>query len=122
MVVRRATGEDIETMAEIIAVVAEEGSLGAEPPVDLQRWADRFREMLTAAAGNAVWVLERVLATCSCTGLVDRTMFLDILGQVSERSGRPIRILEQRGQGSDHPVSASCLETEYLKCLVARVS
>jgi 23S rRNA (cytosine1962-C5)-methyltransferase len=62
-----------------------------------------------------------VLVTCSCSGLVDRAMFLDILGQVAELSGRPIQILEQRGQAADHPVSASCLETEYLKCVIARV-
>jgi 23S rRNA (cytosine1962-C5)-methyltransferase len=73
---------------------------------------------------SAVDVLEPggLLVTCSCSGLVDRTLFLDILGQVAELSGRPIRILEQRGQASDHPVSASCLETEYLKCVIARVS
>ena len=72
----------------------------------------------------AIDVLEPggVLVTCSCSGLVDRSMFLDILGQVAELSNRPIRILEQRGQAPDHPVSASCLETEYLKCLIARVS
>ncbi len=72
----------------------------------------------------AVDVLEPggVLVTCSCSGLVDRTLFLDILGQVAELSGRPILVLEQRGQAADHPVSASCLETEYLKCVIARVS
>ncbi len=71
----------------------------------------------------AIDVLEPggILVTCSCSGLVDRTMFLDILGQVAELSGRPIQILEQRGQAADHPVSASCLETEYLKCVIARV-
>jgi 23S rRNA (cytosine1962-C5)-methyltransferase len=63
-----------------------------------------------------------ILVTCSCSGLVDRTMFLDVLGQTAERANRPIRILEQRGQAPDHPVSASCLEAEYLKCVIARVS
>jgi N-acyl-D-aspartate/D-glutamate deacylase len=43
MLVRRATEQDVETMAEIIAAVAEEGSLGTEPPVDLQQRADRYR-------------------------------------------------------------------------------
>ena len=62
-----------------------------------------------------------VLATCSCSGLVDRGLFADMIGQVAELSGRPIQILEQRGQGPDHPVSASCLETEYLKCFICRV-
>jgi len=71
----------------------------------------------------AIEVLEPggVLVTCSCSGLVDRALFADVLGQVAELSGRPIQILEQRGQAPDHPVSASCLETEYLKCVICRV-
>ncbi len=62
-----------------------------------------------------------ILVTCSCSGLVGRDLFSDVIGQVAEQSGRKIQILEQRGQAPDHPVSASCLETEYLKCLVCRV-
>ena len=62
-----------------------------------------------------------ILATCSCSGLVGRELFVDLIGQVAEQSGRPIQILEQHGQAPDHPVSASCLETEYLKCLICRV-
>jgi len=63
-----------------------------------------------------------ILATCSCSGLVDRGLFADLLGQVAELSGRSIQFLEQRGQATDHPVSASCLEGDYLKCFVCRVS
>ncbi|MHC5544893.1 class I SAM-dependent rRNA methyltransferase, partial [Singulisphaera rosea] len=63
-----------------------------------------------------------ILVTCSCSGLVDRGLFADILGQIAELSGRSIQILEQRGQAPDHPISASCLETEYLKCFICRVS
>ena len=62
-----------------------------------------------------------ILATCSCSGLVDRARFAEVLGQVAELSGRPIQFLERLGQAADHPVSASCLETEYLKCFVCRV-
>ena len=62
-----------------------------------------------------------ILATCSCSGSVARELFVDLIGQVSEQSRRPIQILEQRGQAPDHPISASCLETEYLKCLICRV-
>jgi 23S rRNA (cytosine1962-C5)-methyltransferase len=63
-----------------------------------------------------------ILVTCSCSGLVGRDLFADLLGQVAEQSQRPIQILEQRGQAADHPVSASCLETEYLKCMICRVA
>ncbi len=62
-----------------------------------------------------------VLATCSCSGLVDRGLFADMIGQVADRSGRDIQILDQRGQAADHPVSASCLESDYLKCFICRV-
>jgi 23S rRNA (cytosine1962-C5)-methyltransferase len=44
-----------------------------------------------------------------------------MLGRVEELSGRNIQVLEQRGQAADHPVAASCLETDYLKCVIARV-
>ncbi len=62
-----------------------------------------------------------ILATCSCSGAMERTLFADVLGRVAELSGRAIQILGQRGQAADHPVSASCLETDYLKCFICRV-
>jgi 23S rRNA (cytosine1962-C5)-methyltransferase len=62
-----------------------------------------------------------ILVTCSCSGLVGRELFAEVIASVAEESRRPIQILEQRGQSPDHPISASCLETEYLKCFVCRV-
>ena len=62
-----------------------------------------------------------ILVTCSCSGLIGSELFADLIGTVAEQSARPIQILDQRGQAPDHPVSASCLETEYLKCLICRV-
>ena len=62
-----------------------------------------------------------ILATCSCSGSVGRELFVDLIGQVAEQSSRPIQILEQRGQSPDHPISASCVETEYLKCMICCV-
>lgn len=101
------------------------GVVIADPP----KFAKNPRGLEDAVKGYlrlnraAVDVLEPdgVLVTCSCSGVVDRTLFADVLGQVAELSGRPIQILEQRGQAPDHPVSASCLETEYLKCFICRV-
>jgi 23S rRNA (cytosine1962-C5)-methyltransferase len=62
-----------------------------------------------------------ILVSCSCTGRVSRESFLDVLAAVEARTGRRIRILESRGQAPDHPVSPSCPETEYLKCLICSV-
>ena len=62
-----------------------------------------------------------ILVTCSCSGSVSRDDFLQMLAGVSQRSGRAVQLLECRGAAPDHPVSASCLEGEYLKCVIARV-
>jgi len=62
-----------------------------------------------------------ILVTCSCSGSVSREDFLFMLSGASQQSGRDIQVLEQRGASPDHPVSATCLETEYLKCFICRV-
>lgn len=72
----------------------------------------------------AVDVLEPggILVTCSCSGHITRDDFLFCLAEVAERTGRDIQVLEARGAAADHPVSASCLESEYLKCMICRVN
>lgn len=62
-----------------------------------------------------------ILMTCSCSGLVSREDFEQILLQASLESGRHLQLLEQRGAAPDHPVSVNCLESNYLKCFVCRV-
>ena len=62
-----------------------------------------------------------ILVTCSCSGLVPRSDFVEMIAGVARASGREIQILEQHAQPADHPVSATCLETEYLKMLICRV-
>ena len=63
-----------------------------------------------------------ILVTNSCSGSVSREDFLLMLSGVAQKSGRDLQILEVRGAAADHPVSATCLETEYLKCVICRVS
>jgi len=62
-----------------------------------------------------------ILMTCSCSGLVSREDFEQILLQTSLESGRHLQLLEQRGASPDHPVSVNCLESNYLKCFVCRI-
>jgi 23S rRNA (cytosine1962-C5)-methyltransferase len=63
-----------------------------------------------------------ILVTCSCSGSVPREDFLLMLSGVAQKSKRDLQILECRGAAPDHPISATCLETEYLKCVIARVA
>ncbi len=71
----------------------------------------------------ALRLLERdgILVTCCCSGLIAMPMLEELLGQLAESEKRDIQILDRRGQAADHPVSAMCLESQYLKCLICRV-
>ena len=62
-----------------------------------------------------------ILVTCSCSGHVVREDFQFMLAGVAQKSGREIQVLEVRGAASDHPVSLTCPESEYLKCFICRV-
>ncbi len=63
-----------------------------------------------------------ILATCSCSGRVTRPDMVGMLASVARRSGRSIQIVETLGADFDHPVNVNCPETEYLKCLICRVT
>ncbi len=71
----------------------------------------------------AVMLLEPggILVSCSCSGRVSRTEFLQVLFGVAEKTGRTIQVLEQRGAAPDHPVNVFCPETDYLKCFICRI-
>ncbi len=62
-----------------------------------------------------------ILVTCSCSGLVDRSQFFEILAAAAREADRTVRVLEQRGAAADHPVATTCVETDYLKCFIAHV-
>ena len=101
------------------------GMIVLDPP----RFARSTRGIASALKGYrglnelAVRCLEPggILVTCSCTGRVTREQFEAVLGEVAVRTGRRIRILESRGQAADHPISPTCPETAYLKCVICAV-
>lgn len=62
-----------------------------------------------------------ILATFSCSGLVDMENFRKMVGWAAHDSGRRVRILEILGQPADHPVPVEAPECEYLKGLVCVV-
>lgn len=62
-----------------------------------------------------------ILVSCSCSGSVSMPEFLDMLAGVGRKVGRAVQVLEKKGASSDHPVLASCPETDYLKVVVAKV-
>ena len=63
-----------------------------------------------------------LLATFSCSGAVDMSMFKQILAWAALDAGKEVQFIEQFAQPADHPVRSSFPEGEYLKGLLCRVS
>jgi 23S rRNA (cytosine1962-C5)-methyltransferase len=64
---------------------------------------------------------EGMIVTSSCSHHVSDTELWNAIGRAAEDAKRPVRLLEQRGQASDHPILAAMPETRYLKCFIIQV-
>lgn len=64
---------------------------------------------------------EGILVTSSCSHHVTDVELWRAIARASQDAKRPVRLLEQRGQASDHPILASMPETRYLKCFILQV-
>lgn len=62
-----------------------------------------------------------ILVTCSCSQHIDDMTFKSMLLDAAWDAHRELRLLEQLGQGPDHPVLLRSPETQYLICLIAEV-
>ena len=59
--------------------------------------------------------------TCSCSGLMQREAFYELVVSAAHRARRRIQVLDYGGAAPDHPVHSNCPEGAYLKALWARV-
>lgn len=64
-----------------------------------------------------------LLLTCTCSGLLGRAEFRDVLQQAARQGipQRSVQILDWTGAAADHPVALDCPETEYLQAAWLRV-
>jgi 23S rRNA (cytosine1962-C5)-methyltransferase len=119
-------GDGFQTLDSLLARGERFGAVILDPPKFARGKSGVNQALMAYHRLNraAVELLEPggILITCSCTGSVSREDFLLMLSGVAQKSGRDVRVLEQRGAAPDHPVSATCLETEYLKCLICEVA
>lgn len=61
------------------------------------------------------------LISASCSLHLAREQLVDLLRAGSRHLDRQLQVLEQHGQGADHPVHPAIAETEYLKSVFCRV-
>lgn len=62
-----------------------------------------------------------VLVKCCCSGLITMDMLEEVVAQTAIDERRDLQLLSRTGPAPDHPVSVTCREGAYLKCLVGRV-
>ena len=62
-----------------------------------------------------------LIFTFSCSQVVDRAAFAELVFSAAAQTGRAVRILRRLRQGGDHPVSIYHPEGEYLKGLLLYV-
>jgi [ribosomal protein S18]-alanine N-acetyltransferase len=105
MVVRPARTDEARSLALVIAAVAVEGFLGAEPPVDVEERAQRLREAIEGQGGAALWTLEDDGAVVGMAGVQERIRGVLHLGMAI--------VPEARGRGGGRLLVEAVLEHAY---------
>jgi 23S rRNA (cytosine1962-C5)-methyltransferase len=110
---RRAAGERFD-------VVILDPPKFAHNPGQVDRAARAYKDL--NRVGLALLRPGGILATFSCSGVVDAALFQKIIFSAAVEAGRDVQVVERLTQASDHPVLLSFPESEYLKGLVCRVN
>jgi 23S rRNA (cytosine1962-C5)-methyltransferase len=63
-----------------------------------------------------------LLATFSCSGLINLDLFQKFIFAAAVDSGRSVQIIRLLSQAADHPISVTFPESAYLKGFLCRVS
>lgn len=114
---------------EVLRYFREEGRQFDAIILDPPKFAHSQRQIDRAARGykDLNWLALRllrpdgVLATFSCSGLVNADLFQKIVFGAAVDAGRDVQIVRHLGQSADHPILLAFPESAYLKGLLCRV-
>ncbi len=104
-----AKGEKFDTIALDPPAFAKSR---AEVPAAVRGYREINRRSMELLAPGGV------LMTCSCSYNLNEADFIEVLRDAAADSRADFRVLERRGQASDHPVLLCHPESGYLKCVV----
>lgn len=121
----RFVHEDVYKQLEVLRDAGEQFDLVILDPPKMTRTRGALERAMRGyhslnKLGLSVLRPGGILVTCSCSGLVDRTMFEEMLARVALDTNRRIQVLEARGPAADHPLALHCPENAYLKCYICR--
>ncbi|MFN4293308.1 MAG: class I SAM-dependent rRNA methyltransferase [Thermoflexales bacterium] len=91
----------------------------AHHPGQIERAARAYKDL--NRVGMSIIEPGGILATFSCSGVVDAALFQKIIFSAALEAGREARVIERLTQASDHPVLLTFPESEYLKGLICRI-
>jgi 23S rRNA (cytosine1962-C5)-methyltransferase len=119
--------EDIFRQLDLLVDAGERFGLVVLDPPKFARARNAVEEALRGyrrLQSQALKLLEPdgILVVCCCSGLIDMTMLENLLAQLAVEERREIQILQRGVQAADHPVAVTCPESNYLKCLICRVT
>ena len=118
--------DDVFTRMDALAAAGERFGVVVLDPPKFARSRNAVEEALRGyrrlqTLGLRLLEPDGFLVTCCCSGLITAEMLTDLLAQVAVDEKRDVQLVETRGQAPDHPVAVTCLESNYLKCLIGRV-
>ncbi|MGQ0587516.1 MAG: class I SAM-dependent rRNA methyltransferase [Gammaproteobacteria bacterium] len=118
-------GKAIDVLREMRTAQRKFDVVVVDPPALIKRKKDLEAGSAHYGALNktAIELLasEGILISCSCSHHLDAESLQRILLRESRSAGRRLQILEQGGQGPDHPVHPAIPETRYLKAFFCRI-
>lgn len=117
-------GQAAEAMAELASQGRRFDIVVLDPPAFIQRRRDLKKGITAYRRVNelALRLLEPggLLVSASCSMHLPRADLVAAMQQAAVRAQCRLQVVEQGGQGPDHPVHPAIPETEYLKAVFAR--
>jgi 23S rRNA (cytosine1962-C5)-methyltransferase len=118
-------GDTFDALEQLCETKEKYDIVVVDPPAFIKRKKDRRAGEKGYGKLNqlAMRLVQRngLLVTASCSMHLARESFIEILGTHARHLDMQLLILEQGGQGPDHPVHPAIPETEYLKTIFGLV-
>ncbi|MFK7975644.1 MAG: class I SAM-dependent rRNA methyltransferase [Halioglobus sp.] len=116
-------GSAAESMAAMISEGRQFDVVILDPPAFITRRKDLKKGIAAYRRINELGLKllspGGLLVSASCSMHLPRADLISAIGQAAARVNVPLRIVEQGGQGADHPIHPVIPETEYLKAVFA---